>query len=200
MPRGFIPPKKIRTPELRLPECIHFSPSLFSPVATRDLMSSSTTTMTETLHHSQGLGSTATHLPPGKRPMRFLSTHCWPLYPFTQALASLLVQGYVMPQPGVSAHLSKKTGASTLKVTVTLLKSRQFSELRTQEGEKTLLFPMVPRKLPEMAQIGKVKARDCKLSCTQHYLQTKIKYLTCPCGPPPYRGQDRVQTSSFSNG
>lgn len=56
-----------------------------------------------------------------------------------------------MPQSGVRAHLSKNTHLGTLKVMVTLLKSRQFSEVLTQEaGESaTLLFPTVPKAVPK---------------------------------------------------
>lgn len=70
---------------------------------------------------------------------------------FTQALASVVVQGHVIPQSGVRAHLYKNTHLRTLKVTVTLLKSRQFSEVLTREGREsaTLLFPMVPKAVPK---------------------------------------------------
>lgn len=63
---------------------------------------------------------------------------------------------------------------------VTLLKSRQFSEVLTQEaGESaTLLFPTVPKAVPKNGSDTESESKELQTQLHRAYLKTEIKYLT----------------------
>lgn len=146
---SFIPPK-ICNQDLHIraviPRMRSLSPSLFNPVAISDLMNFSATNVTQR--------SYITAMDPARQPRASVQAgahehSCQPtatsLYP---ASGLSLSSG---PCDG-SAHLSKNTSPTTLKVMVTLFESRQVSELLTQENQPLCHFLGFLQQSPEMVQ------------------------------------------------
>lgn len=139
-------------------------PSLFNPVG---LMNASSLWPRDT--ESQRRVPLCSHLPPCRQgPTDIPVNPRSP--PLTWALA-LTSSRATWRLSLVGQHTySNSRDPSILKVMVMILQSRQFSELLVEDtGDSTTsLFPRVPEVALKRVQILEVRARNCKLSCTEY--------------------------------